>query len=124
MDGAVKLGATDVLGQEATVQAVQGERFGRVARGPANIDNELQVVIRWDDGGTTSGWIKASEVELRYPEVTIREEAFAARCRARSDETVDGDAGRHRSSGWFEKLRLELVEERSCATDLYACCGL
>ena len=28
------------------------------------------------------------------------------------------------SSGWFEKLRLDLVEERSCIADLCAVCGL
>ena len=51
------------------------------------------------------------------------EEAFAAACRAKPEETVLGHASITRSSGWFEKLELGLVEERSCLADLCTTCG-
>ena len=113
------------LGQEAAAaQAVQGDRVGKVVQGPETRDNEVQVRIRWGDDGEESGWIKASELGWIYPEVTIREEDFAARCRAQPTHTVTGNAHSSASSGWFEKLRLALVEERSCIADLCAACGL
>ena len=77
------------------MQAVQGDRVG----------------TRWDDDGTASGWIQASELGWIYPEVAVGEEAFTTACRARV-------------SGWFATLRPDLVEERSCIADLCAACGL
>ena len=62
------------------------------------------------------GWV--------YPEATIGKQAFAAACRAQPDQTVVGNSASYLSSGWFEKLRLDLVEERSCIADLCTCCGL
>ena len=118
------------MGVESAVQAVQGERFGRVAEWARG---KPEVVIRWDDDGTTSDWIEASELDWIYPEVTVSKEDFAAACRAESGNTVVGFASRSYSSGWFErssvsdwfeKLRLALVEERSCIADLCAACGL
>ena len=43
-----------VLGLDATVQAVQGDRVGTVVQGPAKRGHEVQqkVKIRWDDDGT------------------------------------------------------------------------
>ena len=49
--------------------------------------------------------------------------AVPAACRAEPDETVTGEAHSYRSSGWFEKLRLPLVEEHGCLEDLCLCLG-
>ena len=63
------------------------------------------------------------EEETMDEAVSIDEEAFAAACRANAQGTVLGTRRSGRSGGWFEKLELELVEERGWLASLCAACG-
>eukprot|EP01045_Picozoa_sp_COSAG04_P008194 COSAG04_NODE_450_length_14158_cov_17.389573_4_plen_633_part_00 len=71
---------------------------------------------RYDQVCEALGLVAANEA------VSISEEAFAAACRAKPEQTVLGDVV-YRRGAWFATLQLDLVEERSCLADLCAACG-
>eukprot|EP01045_Picozoa_sp_COSAG04_P020613 COSAG04_NODE_2126_length_4738_cov_39.131494_2_plen_742_part_00 len=73
------------------------------------------VRIRWEDDGTLSKADQyVDELDFDIPnDFSITDDAFAAACRADPEQTAR----------WFEKLRLPLVEKRSCLGDFLAICG-
>eukprot|EP01045_Picozoa_sp_COSAG04_P021972 COSAG04_NODE_2419_length_4162_cov_3.588481_4_plen_550_part_00 len=71
---------------------------------------------RYDEVCEALGLVAANEA------VSLGEEAFAAACRAKPEQTVLGDEV-FRRGAWFATLQLGLVEERGCLADLCAACG-